>query len=138
MCQQELAKDFFVPRPETGGTSEPPLADFFGFFGALKKGDFFGLEAKKVLLNISCGGIRRLAAGKHGFPKALLDTGLRRADGADAGAAALIRSRAESLRPKETADFFWVRPKKVFRARAWPRSTSSEKNFPANAKKSAD
>jgi hypothetical protein len=26
----------------------PPPTDFFGFFGALKKGDFFWVEAKKV------------------------------------------------------------------------------------------
>jgi hypothetical protein len=28
--------------------SRPPSADFFGFFGALKRGDFFGVHPKKV------------------------------------------------------------------------------------------
>jgi len=28
------------------------LGDFFGFFGALKKGDFFGVDAKKVPLRV--------------------------------------------------------------------------------------
>ncbi len=55
---------FVVPFPDTGrGSTElaevrtqdvrPVPFDFFGFFGALKKGDFFGLHPKKVFLNKS-------------------------------------------------------------------------------------
>jgi hypothetical protein len=55
---------FVVSFPDTGrGSTElaevrtqdvrPVPFDFFGFFGALKKGDFFGLHPKKVFLNKS-------------------------------------------------------------------------------------
>jgi len=36
-----------IPPPRTP-RPRPASMDFFGFFGALKKGDFFWVEAKKV------------------------------------------------------------------------------------------
>jgi hypothetical protein len=86
------------------------VGDFFGFFGALKKGDFFGLHRKKV------GGARRWEDGRlessiaAGPSKSFTLRPLReRGRGVRGPRCGEERERVE----QKSGDFFGVHPKKV-------------------------
>ena len=84
-------------RPDQGR-----LGDFFGFFGALKKGEFFGARPKKLRRHlVACLPVRPKQFLQAPFAVGLVYRG-RSPDGASA-TLALRRGR----------DFFWVDAKKV-------------------------
>jgi hypothetical protein len=89
-----------------------PPSDFFGFFGALKKGDFFGLHPKKVFFNND----------RDSVPSSLLDTSVFRTSVWRLVYIELImpkrerralRPQAESLGPREQGGLFWGGPQKT-------------------------
>jgi hypothetical protein len=74
--------------------------DFFGFFGALKRGDFFGLHPKKVG---PCQGAK-FSAWDRDFLKLRSELNLRRADDRSAATFRFAVS--------DNAGLFWAPPKK--------------------------
>jgi hypothetical protein len=86
-----------------------PMADFFGFFGALKKGDFFGVHPKKV----GEGPRARAERCKKALPPAVLSLSPLAPCGRGAGGEGSNcsgRGRSDGAKP---GDFFGARPKKV-------------------------
>jgi hypothetical protein len=101
------------PRGSLKSRDRPALfwvgADFFGFFGALKKGDFFWVHPKKV------GGGQRVRAERckkalpTGCPKSFIPRPLRERGPGGGG----CRGRTLGGPAEKRGEFFGVRPKKL-------------------------
>ena len=97
-----------LPSAASNPDFRAPAGDFFGFFGALKKGDFFWVHPKKVLLNKSFARVAISVLANASFrslagPPAYAQ--LRKPDRS-------FLAQAATSRPGANADFFWVHPKK--------------------------
>ena len=100
-----------------------PLGDFFGFFGALKRADFFGLDPKKVFVNKPRARSKPLRSPRSQAP---LGNALSRSSASTATyvestkpkpSVSRLPSRANEKQPacghEKATDFFGVHPKKL-------------------------
>jgi len=82
---------------------------FFGFFGALKKGEFFGLRPKKV----GRGGWRRTEGSNQASLPPLVTPSPLAPCGRGAGGEGEGHRQRSRVATRKPMDFFWVHAKKV-------------------------